>query len=101
MVRRRLRWWAGQLGRTVFVAEVGNFLAVGVKDEQLSRRELLTVGQVDQSRLPVVPGRACSASLADGAAVQRDYGCVVEADSGPAVPENSGRGTGDCGPAGS
>jgi hypothetical protein len=34
------------LGRTVFVAEVGNFLAVGIEDEQLGGRELLAAGQV-------------------------------------------------------
>jgi hypothetical protein len=32
-----------QLGRTVFVAEVGNFLAVGAEDEQVGGKELLAV----------------------------------------------------------
>jgi hypothetical protein len=32
----------------VFVAEVENFLAVSIEDEQLGGRELLAVGQVDQ-----------------------------------------------------
>jgi len=36
------------LGRTVFVAEVENFLAVGIEDEQLGGRELLADGQVDE-----------------------------------------------------
>ena len=48
LLRRRLRWWAGQLGRTVFVAEIVNFLAVRVENEQVGGRELLAVGQVDQ-----------------------------------------------------
>jgi hypothetical protein len=32
------------LERTVFVAEVGKFLAIGIEDERLSGRELLAAG---------------------------------------------------------
>ncbi len=70
MVRRRLRWWAGQLGRTVFVAEVGNFLAVGAEDERVGGRELLAVGQVDQ-----VTGGAAVDAGEQGQQVGRPDGC--------------------------
>jgi len=40
------------LGRTVFVAEVGNFLAAGAEDEHVGGRELLAVVQVNQVARP-------------------------------------------------
>jgi hypothetical protein len=45
---RQHREWGSWDGRLVFVAEVENFLAVSIEDEQLGGRELLAVGPVDE-----------------------------------------------------
>jgi hypothetical protein len=37
----------GAVGTDGFVAEIGNFLAAGIADEQLGGKESLAVGQVD------------------------------------------------------